>query len=342
MPSRSILGFTTTSGWEITDALNNKLGTGGHFCVRYLARSRDGVVGFLKAMDLSHAIGDLHRLQATVDEYLFERDILDYCKGLKLNRVVTPLDAGEIIVPSFAPPLNKVYYVIFEKAEDSLRGAHFEASGPKWLPAFKALHHVAIGIEQLHSTGIAHQDIKPSNVLAFQEEQYKISDLGRVVDSEGKSPFKNTHFPGDHTYKPIEMFYGHASLDFLDRKSCDLYMLGGLAYYIIESVPINASVNNEATLIDGHVRRRTYSDALPVLVSAYATVMNRFYDTCQAKFGEKIAKLLYKVVFETCNPDISVRGCPGKVDKSIRLSPRRYVGMFANIVRAATIYSVDK
>ncbi len=145
-----------------------------------------------------------------------------------MRRVVTPLDAGEINVPNFSPPLDKVYYVIFENADGDLRNQYMEPGDKSWLSIFKALHHVTIGAHQLHQASIAHQDIKPSNILYFEHAGSKISDLGRVTDAAGRSPFSNSDFTGDRSYAPIEISYGVRGSCFTDRFSSDVYMVGGV------------------------------------------------------------------------------------------------------------------
>ena len=340
MPSQALEGLTTESGWKITQRLDKPLGTGGNFCVRYFVENENGETGFLKAMNFTDSMDDLVQLQKNVNEYLFECNILEHCKTKKLSRIVTPLDAGEIIVPNFPPKLNKVYYLIFEKAEGSLRDQHKEVPNKKWLPALKALHHVAVGIEQLHNIDIAHQDIKPSNVLAFINDDFKVADLGRVVDKNGTSPFCKLPFPGDHTYKSIEMFFGIQDLQFITRRSCDMYMVGSLAYQIVEDIPINASVLNEVRLIDSTVQRRPFQEALPFLLTSFNTVLNRYEDKCCTLFGEKTANSLTNIIREMCHPDPAQRGVVRFSDEVNRLSMRRYVTRLANLIRSASIAGV--
>jgi eukaryotic-like serine/threonine-protein kinase len=340
MPSQSLEGLTTESGWTITKLLRDKLGSGGNFCTRYLARSENGEEGFLKAMDVSGVVHDISLLQSTVNVYMFEQNILNKCKDKKMSKVVVPQDAGEITVPNFAPPLNTVYYVIFEKAEGTLRDQHLEVPEQNWLAVFRALHHVALGIEQLHNAEMAHQDIKPSNVLAFSQEQFKVSDLGRVVDRQGISPFSSTHFPGDPAYKPIEMYFGLHSLDFNIRKSCDMNMVGSLVFHVVENMPLNALVLREARLLDTNLMAKPFNEALPYILSAFNTVLRRFEDHCIDLFGEKVATSIVSIVYEMCHPDPSKRGLARATNQNVQYSMRRYVGKLANLVRYAKIHGV--
>jgi len=335
MPSQALQGLTTESGWKIDQIITDKLGSGGNFCTRYLAVSPNGEKGFLKAMDLANTLDDIGLLQSTVNQYVFEQDILQVCKDRRLTRVVIPLDAGKIVVPNFNPPSNIVYYVIFEKADGDLRKNHFDVDDKRWVAALKALHHVALGIEQLHLIGIAHQDVKPSNVLSFKNDEFKVSDLGRVVDRAGSSPFSQTHFPGDHSYKPIEMFFNVTSLDFHVRESCDMYMVGSLIYHMIEGVNINSRLRSEAFLLDPAINQRPYTEALPYLLSAYRTVLDRYKKQCETIFGEKIAQGLYDIVFEMCHPNFDRRGNPKLGSKVGQYSIRRYVSKLSNLIKVA-------
>jgi hypothetical protein len=55
--AKRLLGLTLENGWEVVEQVE-KTGsqTGGFFSQGYVARSADGKVAFLKAMDFSEAI----------------------------------------------------------------------------------------------------------------------------------------------------------------------------------------------------------------------------------------------------------------------------------------------
>lgn len=98
-----------------------------------------------------------------------------------LDRVVLAISDGMIRVPARSIAGGIVQYLIFELADGDLRStanaaAHFETA---WL--LRALHHMATGLTQLHGQQIAHQDLKPSNVLVFDSKIAKVGDLGRAA-----------------------------------------------------------------------------------------------------------------------------------------------------------------
>ena len=93
---------------------------------------------------------------------------------------------------------------------------------------FRSLHNTAVGLQQLHKNGIAHQDLKPSNVLVFDKVS-KISDLGRASTQEISFRYDNLIIPGDRNYAPIEQLYNyHFCNDFEEKFAADLYLLGSL------------------------------------------------------------------------------------------------------------------
>ncbi|MCU8010123.1 protein kinase [Shewanella sp. SM87] len=337
MPSTALEGLVTESGWTIGKMINKTSGSGGNFCTRYTAVSSRGKIGFLKAMDLSKvASGSLEGMKKTIDEYLFEQKILEQCRDQKLSKVVTPLDSGEILSPKSFPPFNRVFYIIFELAEGDLREQFINTNISSWRSLFKSLHHVAIGIRQLHLIGIIHQDIKPSNVLCFPNQESKISDLGRVTDVSGNSPFSGLTFTGDRSYAPIEIHLGFVPSEFIDRKLSDLHMFGSLIFHVISGVQITPILIEESKLLIPP-NLETYPEILPFMKSAFTTIMNRFRNDCESLFGYEIANELVCIVDELCYPDHDLRGNKKHLNKAQRLSMEKYISKMAVINRMAFV-----
>lgn len=336
MPANSLLNQVTDSGWTVTEKITNTSSTGGTFCVQYLVTHENGQTGFLKALDFSRAFGrDILEMQKLVNEYIFENNILRLCDERNMTRVITPLDAGKIAAPVMQPPYNEVYYLIFELADGDFRNRHLEVTQKHWVPSFKAIHHVAVGITQLHAAGIAHQDIKPSNILCFDGKGSKISDLGRVTDRNGTSPFSSLPFPGDRNYAPPEHFYAYnPSCTFEGRISSDIFMVGSLLYHIVTDIQINASLFDEYNKIINGIPINNYSDALPILNTAFGTVLNDLRKQSMSLFNQSITDQLLKIITEMCNPDVTKRGKKGIGEHPPKMN--RYVGMISNLVRETT------
>ncbi|HDZ47065.1 hypothetical protein LCGC14_0154420 [marine sediment metagenome] len=334
MPSTSLVGKSTPCGWCVVKMITTSQTSGGNFCTRYLVESQNGDIAFMKAMDLTRVMnGSLEDIQALINEYLFERNILAYCKDEKMSKVVVPLSAGELINNQFQAPLNRVFYIVFEKAEGDLREVYLEKQHDDWFSFFKAMHHVCIAAEQLHRAGIAHQDIKPSNILHFAENQSKIGDLGRVTDIQGKSPFINMSFPGDYRYAPLEVRYGITVQEFSDRFLADIYAIGSLVYQTVMGISLTAALANESEKISPNVFQRDYRESLVIHISSFSILMKEFYEACENIFGNKIAEVVTGVVGEMCYPDYEKRGAPKFIARPMKLNARRYTSKMATVIR---------
>lgn len=240
------------------------------------------------------------------------------------------------------PPLNRVFYIIFEKADGDLREVYLKSRPNDWLSFFRAMHHVCIAAEQLHRAGIAHQDIKPSNILHFPLEESKVGDLGRVTDIKGKSPFLKLPFPGDYRYAPLEVRYGVGMRDFYDRYLTDIYAIGSLVYQTIMGVNITAALVDQSRRSMPNALHVSYKDSLPLHISSFSVLMDRFFDECYKLFGQRIANEVCMVVREMCHPDFEMRGAPKFTSRKVKLSARRYTSKMASIIRLFYVEGLAK
>jgi serine/threonine protein kinase len=211
--ARALEGTTLANGWKVEKLLaRSPKSTGGFFSVGYVVRDSDNRVGFLKAFDLASAFGEpdlMRALEALTTAFNFERDLLQKCRDHRMSRVVTPIDQGSLQVSGFEPPSSHVSYLIFEMADGDIR-SQLDASDAFDLAwKLRCIHHVATGMRQLHGRGIAHQDLKPSNILVFERIESKVGDLGRACDRFVAGPHDELRCAGDRGYAPPELLYGY-------------------------------------------------------------------------------------------------------------------------------------
>lgn len=232
--SERLEGRYLKDGWRVIERVPVQEGmTGSNFSIGYRAEQSGGRGGFVKVLDISKAMSSTEDPARLLEElttaFNFERNLLQECSGL--SRVVSALSEGAV-----QEGVEVAQYIIFELAESDLRKLGLSLSFDNALN-FRTLHNVAVGLSQLHGKGIAHQDIKPSNVLIFERDGSKIADLGRSSVSSKVGPHDLWRIPGDHAYAPPELIYRQVSDDWnIRRRASDLYQLGSLIVFAFSGV----------------------------------------------------------------------------------------------------------
>jgi serine/threonine protein kinase len=328
--ARRLLGLTLEGGWKVVATV--QLGpeaTGANFSAGYIVQRDDGARGFLKALDFSSAsrpgVDTIAELQRLTTEYLFERDLVAQCTNKKLTRVVRGLGHGKVQV---GPGLEgEVNYLIFELAErGDIRRHMAQAQEINLVWSLGVLHHVATGLFQLHRTRIAHQDLKPSNVLVFDEEGSKLGDLGRASADGHNPPHDSFDIPGDPTYAPPELLYGFVPPDWNERRlASDLYHLGGLVVFLFTSAPMTGLLVGE--LSEDHRPgkwRGTYDEVLPYLQKATASALGQI----SGMIPELVRAELLGIVTQLCEPNVGRRGHPHAHRTPDKYSCERYISAF--------------
>lgn len=185
-PHELLNGLSLKNGWGIIQKLERSNdNTGGNFSCGYIAERSDGQRGYLKALDffsrLPESYDPARDLEPLISAFNFERDLLYRCQAKHLSHVIIALDDGAVTVPNVPPP-STVLYIIFELAEGDVRTQIAQADELDIAWAFRSLRQMAVGLQQLHSISVAHQDLKPSNVLLFAgRTSAKLADLGRAA-----------------------------------------------------------------------------------------------------------------------------------------------------------------
>ncbi len=344
MPATRLKGKMLDGGWTVKELVAAKpSGTGGNFSVRYTVEHEDGREAFLKAMDFSHALQapDITvALQEALEEYNFEKGVYEMCKEHKMSRVVTPLDSGsyQTDIPGME---GKVFYIIFEQAQGDLRCDESRAnfSDLEWI--LRVLHQTAVGIRQLHSKEIAHQDLKPSNILLFPDKGSKVSDLGR--SSVKSNPFKwdGAIYPGDYTYAPVEKFWKVRYGEFSDRFSTDLYLLGSLFYYYFLDVSASAAIQNKMQFISFNFSTSTFDEALPYLRQAFEESLGDIEAHIKG-MGSTLSAAIIQIIKELCEPDPRLRGKRSANNMFDQYGLQRYISKLDLLAKKAKLEANDK
>lgn len=286
----------------------------GFFSTCYTVEDDHGNLAFMKAFNYVYAFragmsADL--LKELTENFTYERDLLMFCRENRMRRVVTAIDSGEYSEPN---ELISVPYLVFEIAQGSLKNFNV-IRDPSLAWRLRAFHGTLVGLSQLHKARIAHQDIKPSNILIFGNDISKLGDLGNATQQFNESVLwsKDSHC-GDMRYAPVELLYGYFSPDWnVRRYGADLFMMGGLLTYMIcetnfvllmhTKIPEPQRYNNFGG---------TFDEIKPFLYSAFHETLNEIRD-CIPKL---IRDDLIAMLSELCNPIPEERGNTSFLDST--------------------------
>ena len=326
-PADNLEGIDIDGGWTVLGKLTRKkISTGGHFSVGYKVRSKDGREAFLKALDFSAASHDpdpARALQRLTEAYNYERDLLTKCKDRKLSRVMVPISEGSVNVPGFGI-FSPVHYLVFELASGDIRDVLDEFDAFDLLWCLRSLHNVAVGLKQLHGVGIAHQDLKPSNVLIVKDEGTKVSDLGRASDRSSPSPFDSLRVPGDLGYAPPELHYANTIIDgFEKRVLSDLYLLGSLFFFHFARVSGAHALRSK--LQGSKLGNTSFKQDLPYFQHAFEESLTDLRIEVQ-KTAKDLTEHIMEMVQQLCDPDPTQRGDPRWKDSVVpKYDLQRYI-----------------
>ena len=338
-PAQQLVGKELPNGWKVEKLIEqSETATGGHFSTSYIVCSGNGEKAFLKAMDYRKALESsdpARALQIMTAAYNSERDMLEKCKSNRLSRIVRVLDSGRLS-PQDGDASSVVEYLIFELARGDIRSFIDFGQAFEMVWALRIMHQATAALRQLHSVEIAHQDMKPSNVLIFKTHHSKLSDLGRASDRHSTSPHDELDCAGDQTYAPPELLYGYVPQDWSVRRlGCDMYLLGSLFVFFCTGVSMTHLLLKR--LGKEHSYRKwggTYSEILPYLQHVFAEIIRELREKIQTGLADEVAEL----VKQLCNPDPHLRGHPKNISiryRSNRYSLERYVSIFDRLAKKA-------
>ena len=307
-----LVGKILDGKWKVTKQLT-KSGTGGNFSVCYLAEY-EGKEYFLKALDFSsiaRSANFVDGMSAKMNEFRYERDLSNYCKDQHVNKVVVIAGYGEIVFPDYV--IGNVAYLVFEKADCDVRKFMdvSETTDVAW--CFKSLKDIAIGLRDLHNVGVSQQDLKPSNILVFEQES-KISDLGRSMCENLNGPYNDWIYSGDQTYAPFEVFYRYEwTKDWhLQNYMTDCFLLGNLITFYLTGSTVTALMGH---FLPHNLFPGIYKGSFKAIASNLLDAYQKVLDNIEHSLPEPVDKPRVKRMIETlCYPIPEKRGHPKAVN----------------------------
>lgn len=340
-PARCLEGIDLGNGWKVEKIVSpGPQATGGHFSVGYVVVDENGNEGFLKALDFSAAFQsqDVTRaLQDLTTAYNFERDLLIKCRNKDMRRIVTPLTDGKVNIKGGVGPDNTVCYLIFEIAEGNIRDHRHKLAQFDLAWSLRSLHNAAVGLSQLHGAGIAHQDLKPSNILVFGSSDSRIADLGRASDVNIPFKYDNYRIPGDMGYVPPEQVYGfQINDDFQRRRAADIYLFGSLIFFFYADVSTTQALDAQLRRQVGiNMSNSDFEADLPYLRKAFNECLIELKKETLSLAGN-LADEIVSIAAELCDPDPRQRGDKKRIGTVVsQYNLERYVSRLNLLARKA-------
>jgi Protein kinase domain. len=345
-------GRKTGTGWEVVEPLSPPMSMrvtperSHTYRVRNVAT---GEFAFLKAADADMVDEDdeslVVRLEAVLMHHKFEAHVSEHCHGNNMDRVCLAIDHGNTLV-EFNGIKEPVFFLVFELADGDIRDQIFTSYQWSAQQKFRLLHHVSVGLSQLHAVKVSHNDLKPPNVLAYAGE-HKVADLGQATKEDHLAPHDWEAIVGDPRYAPPEALYlpdgepGTRLVANRLRQSGDLYLLGSLTYYLFSGRMMTPAILDRMLLVHLPPLRDggwtgSYADLLPYWRAAFSEEMAVFKRNLedQPDISASAAQRLISMIYQLCEPDPEVRGHPLDRVLGVRtFSLQRFVAAFALLSR---------
>ncbi len=344
-------GLDLGNGWVVGKRLATGAeagGSGGFFSVSYEVRNNEQEA-FLKAFDIVKALQIAEQqgktvimaLQEQSQAFSFETALHDLCLGAKMRRVVKILAHGQASVPRLEnEQIFQIPYMIMELADGGdVRGYIGKTLALDIALKLTYLKDVASGILQLHRAKVAHQDLKPSNVMVFGNEMAKVGDLGRASSQDLPSLHDANIIAGDRNYAPPEQLFRHPLIDWMDRRMrCDIYQFASVITFVFFGTTVNLELIDR---LPKHVKpiawdgeSNSYSNSLPFLLKAFDEALTDWETQCP----EWLRDSLIDIIRQCGNPDYTQRGCRKTLKQTVpSLGLDRFVSELQRLILKATI-----
>jgi len=293
----------------------------------------------LKALDIEQC--DISGIGAVISAFQYESELLTLCRERKLGRIIQILESDKVERdPNAVPAMRYVPFFVFELADGDIRNSIdvSKAVSDQW--KFRVLHQTTLALLQLHKEQIAHQDLKPSNVLQFGKDVLKLGDLGSASHRGKVSPRDTLCVAGASMYAPFEQRYEYLREDWLERRlSVDVFHLGCLVVFAFANVCFPEYVINK---LDEPYRPEfwggPYEEASIFIESAMIDSIVELEPT----FPDEFRRELRTIVLDLCDPNPTKRGRKKRNRQTNVLWLEQYASTFDLLEKRSRIKRVKK
>jgi len=290
----------------------------------------------MKALDIERF--SIEDLLFVISSFQYETIVLEQCNDRKLSRIVRLIESGKVERDGqMIPVMREIPYLIFELGAGDIRATVDIAKPVSQVWQFHILHQAAAALLQLHTNNIAHQDLKPSNLLRFHDNELKIGDLGRSSRRGSPAPHDELRFLGAINYAPFEQRYDYRLADWAERRfAVDLFHLGCLIVFVFTNVCFPEFVMSK---VAAGYRPDQWGDPYPEVLAHLQHANVIAFAELAGEFPERHRDELTRAVLDLCNPDPNVRGASGTTGRgaSHTLRLQRYVSRFDLLKHASQI-----
>jgi len=293
------------------------------------ARDANGRKALVKVLDLrvnDAAPDELKDLEMRLKAFNYQRELIARLSQERLRGVVRALHSGSI--PVTGAPLGRVFYLIFEWSDDDLRSQVALQERFDVGYALRVLHQAAIALHELHYRQVAHQSLRPANVV-FLANHVKLGEFSCAID--GRRPRPDGAPVVDWTCAPPEVLYQMKLESMNSRFLIDLYQFGSLIAYVFSGTSLSSQLGQHLQPIH-HWRRWTgsFADALPYVNHAFGDVLAEL----TAHLPGECREPLLTAVRELCAPDPLRRGHPrNRAGQGPQHSTERYISLFDRLAK---------
>lgn len=315
MNREALIGRQTPGGWTLIGVREpGARHTGGRHSLGYVAENEKGERAFVKALDMRLGAGQdddiqkaLQDIAVRIDRFRYEWNLAEQCTGAGLSGVIRALEEGAFEVEGQD---NLVPYLVFELADCDLREQSDREKRFDLAFRLRVLHKATVGLAQLHGIRIALQDMKPENIVVFDDEQTKLADLGSAHHRDLGRPGTDDDVAADRAYAPLEQLYGAVGNGWESRRLvADLYLLGSIAAFLVTGIGMTQHVKMQ--LSHEHWWSNfndDYEQVLPYLREA----MEAALEEIRIEADPEIADEMVTLIGYLCDPDPKQRGYPGQ------------------------------